>query len=228
MAREATDCLKAAVVFSIGARELCRRANNTTERYSQWKRSFSLEFEDTHLLHHMVLLIWLVKEWWFVQYFILTVCALCLLRLCDFVIYSYHWSNCTVCPVTGLYHGRKRKSQCVFISLALRVNPMMIHNTQAAVHFKHKSDPDRCIWLSSNIWNHETFLSSYITHRTPGSRRLIALLPTCLWRDGSPLLFYSFLSLHPKRLCHLSLSHLPFEMNYITSSVNNLWMCAVA
>lgn len=124
----------------------------------------------------------------------------------------------------------EKESHSVFLSLwpSELIQTMMIHNTQAAVHFKHKSDPDRCIWLSSNIWNHETFLSSYITHRTPGSHRLIALLPTCLWRDGSPLLFYSFLSLHPKRLCHLSLSHLPFEMNYITSSVNNLWMCAVA
>ena len=104
-----------------------RRAKNTAERYSQsiqevfflyWFRSLRTP------TYYMVCWFDWSKTDWLVECFVffLTVCALCLLRLRDFVIYPYHWSTCTVCPVTRLYHGWKRESQCVFISLALRVN----------------------------------------------------------------------------------------------------------
>ena len=74
--------------------------------------------------------------------------------------------------------------------------------------------------FGSTVLNHKTFLSSFITQRSLGSRSLIALLPTSL--------FYSSLSFHLRRLCHPSSSHPPSEMNYIPGSVNNLWICAVA
>ena len=72
IAREATDHLKAAVVFSIEAKELCRRAKNTAERYSQWKRSFLSWLISARVWGRPPatpygLLIWLVKEWWLVQ-----------------------------------------------------------------------------------------------------------------------------------------------------------------
>ncbi len=58
--------------------------------------------------------------------------------------------------------------------------------------FQYKRDSDRCIWFSSTVLNHKTFLSSFITHRTLGTGSLIALPPACLWRDEPPSLFYSF------------------------------------
>ena len=47
----------------------------------------------------------------------------------------------------------EKESHSVFLSPwpSELIKTMMIHNTEAAVHFKHQSDPDRCIWFSSNI-----------------------------------------------------------------------------
>lgn len=58
--------------------------------------------------------------------------------------------------------------------------------------------------------------SSFIPHHTLGTDSLIALPPACPWRDGPTFRLLFFLSFHLRRLCHLSLPHLPFEMNYIT------------
>lgn len=111
------------------------------------------------------------------------------LRLCD------RYLDHRVCPVTASCRHWKGKFKCVFISLTLRVNQnkgwyMTLCVTSCP--FQHKTDLDRCIWFSSTVLNHKTFLSSFITHNTPGTGSLIASEPTCLRRDGPPFLFYSF------------------------------------
>lgn len=60
---------------------------------------------------------------------------------------------------------------------------LMIYDTESR---------SRQTYFSSIVSNHKTFLSSFITHHTPGTSSLLALLPTCLRRDRPFSLFYSF------------------------------------
>lgn len=85
-----------------------------------------------------------------------------------------------VCPVTRLNHWDhwKGKFKCVFSSLALRVNQNKDGTwhwifVSAAFPF-NKKDLNICIWFSSTVVNHKTFLSSFITHDIPETKSLIA------------------------------------------------------
>lgn len=123
---------------------------------------------------------------------------------------------------------------CVCLSPALSglIKTMMIHDTDSKCYLSSCSTQEASRRVHSaqehSIKSQNIF---FILHNPAYSREqwphcITAHLP--VKGRGPPFLFYSFLSLHPRRLCHPSLSHLPSEMNYITGSVNNLWICAVA